>query len=206
MSRRASWMVMAGAVALLLVWVSFAPAERTLGSGIRSVYLHVAASWSGLAGVYLAGLLGMVLAWRPTAGLERWTRSVASIGIALFIVGFGLSLWSARVNWGGILLGEARVAASFWIVVAGLFVRALTATAMPRRWKGLSWTLLAAFAAWSLSTAELFFHPERPFRSSEAMGIVLGLYGALALTLVAGAMGVLLLATARPVEPEDQRE
>jgi hypothetical protein len=180
-------------VFLIAGWALLAPRERVLGSGIRIVYLHVATTWAGLAGLYLAGLLGAVLATRPRRMLELWLQSVSWTGLGLFAAGFLLSLLAAKISWGGILWGEPRVMASLRVVGLGIIVQAIIAAPVNRRLKGLLWTALATYTAWALRTAELFFHPEQPISESPSLEIKASFYGLFVMTLAAGLMVVWLV-------------
>ena len=76
----------------MLAWAALAPAEKTLGDGIRIVYLHVAATWAALVGIYAAGLLGILLAVRPGETLERGLGAVGLTALTFFGTGLGLSI------------------------------------------------------------------------------------------------------------------
>ena len=58
---------LAVAIALLL-WL--APAEKTMGTGMRSVYLHVGLIWTGIAGFGVGGLLGLLVLFRNDTRLD----------------------------------------------------------------------------------------------------------------------------------------
>ena len=68
------------ALAALLLWL--APAEQTLGSGITSVYVHVALTWTGMTGLIIAAVLGLapiihISSWRVDGAVAvavRWAK------------------------------------------------------------------------------------------------------------------------------------
>ena len=93
--------------ALLLI---LAPTERTLGAGIKIVYLHVALIWTGMVGLLIAGLLGLALALTQRPSLLGWLQAVSWVGFGFFAVGTVVSLIAEIVNWGAVFWSEPRTA------------------------------------------------------------------------------------------------
>ena len=187
-SRRTATIGLAVVVLIVAVWVILAPAERSLGNGIRIVFLHAAAAWVGMLGIYAAGLIGLTLVVRPRQNLESWLRSVGWVGLGLFGGGFLLSLVSAQISWGGVLWQEPRLQASIQVLLVGLLVQAGMHGPFGLRAKGAAWLLMALVAGWVVQSAELFFHPEQPIESSTSGGIRAAFYGISALTFAAGVL------------------
>jgi hypothetical protein len=180
-----------GAIAVtIVVLAALAPPERVLGTGIRAVYLHVAATWAGLVGLYLAGLLGFVLCLRPMRMLETWLRSVGWVSLGLFGFGFVLSLLAAQVTWGGVLWVEPRVAVSLQVVALWIIVQVALMLPWSIRGKGALWVGLAAFSGWALRTSQLVLHPEQPIRESTSLSIQTSFFALFVLMVVAGAIAV----------------
>lgn len=180
------------ALAGLIVWV--APEERTLGAGIRWVYVHVALTWTGMTGIIAAGVLGAL----AVLGRERWfgwAHAVGGVGLAFLIAGAVISIAAALVNWGGLALDEPRMNATVRIIVAGLGIVMLAQTGLAVRWKGLLFALLPVFMFASLTLTPLILHPRSPIWTSTSTGIqatfvslyVLGLAAATSLALSVGA-------------------
>ena len=204
MSRKRTLLALAAVATTMVAWALLAPPERQLGEGIRLVYLHVAATWAGLLGIYLAGLMGLHLAITPNRLPEGWTPALATGGLILFTVGLVLSLASARVSWGGILWEEPRLLASFGIVALGAVVWWMTRGMANIRWRGLAWAIFATVSAVSLQAAELFFHPDAPIATSTSGEIRLTFYGLFALAVIAAGLIVfMLLPTNEPEQPEE---
>jgi hypothetical protein len=80
-------LVMLGA---LLVWL--APAERSLGDGIRWVYVHVGLVWAGTVALGVAGVAGVALAAVGQAALAAWVQPTWRAGLAAFALGVGFSM------------------------------------------------------------------------------------------------------------------
>ena len=70
LDRKRIWWGLGAIGVVTAVLLLIAPEEATLGAGIRSVYVHVALIWVGLAGFVVAGLLGMI-AGSSLTGLPR---------------------------------------------------------------------------------------------------------------------------------------
>jgi hypothetical protein len=193
------------AIGIIALWVVFAPSERVLAGDIRVVYLHVATTWAGMTGIYLAGLLGLALLITQRSQIETWLRSVGWVGLGLFVTGFFLSLVAANTSWGGILWTEPRVIASLHVTAVGFVVQAISVASANRRLKGVLWTLAAGFCAWSLQTAELYFHPEQPISASPSLSIRVAFYGLFVLMLAAGSLAVRLIHVANATAAHNPR-
>ena len=60
--------------------IAFAPEERMLGSGIRSVYLHVGLIWTGLFGFGVTAVLGIGVLLTKKPLWQRWLAMVSWLG------------------------------------------------------------------------------------------------------------------------------
>ena len=76
--KTASWWPLAVIVVLQIIVLQISPEERTLGGGIKPVYLHVSLTWTGMIFLAVNGLLGLaaaVLSWpireEPVRGVAR---------------------------------------------------------------------------------------------------------------------------------------
>lgn len=63
-------------VVVLSLVVAFAPEERTLGDGIRWVYLHVGLVWAGGLGLGMAGVLGLLALATERSDAAAWATIV----------------------------------------------------------------------------------------------------------------------------------
>lgn len=171
--------------ALIVIWVLLAPREKTLGDGIRTVYLHVSASWAGLVGMYASGITGLVMLIRGGSKLERLLRSLGWTALGFFGLGLSLSLAAAVVNWGGILWTEPRINASIRILVAGITVQIVGYLWESPRLKGLLWVLVAGYASWALAIAQNVFHPGGAIQETTPVLMQATFFGVFVLMLVA---------------------
>jgi hypothetical protein len=103
---------------LMVLLAVFAPEEKTLGAGIKVVYVHVSFTWTGLLAFFLAALLGVVDAIWPRQKILSWVKLIFGAAIAAFFIGLLLSMLASYVNWGGVPLKEPRFISSMRILAA----------------------------------------------------------------------------------------
>lgn len=192
-SRKNSLVILGAIVTLALLILWRAPEEQTLGSGIKSVYVHVALSWTGLAGFSLAGLLGLATAVSGREEIESWARPIGWVALAAFAAGLVMSVLAARVNWGGMFWQEPRTNAALQILAVGLIVQLATAWPLPARLKGTLRLGLVLFAFWLTGSTPLVLHPRNPARASSSMAIRLTFFSLFVLFSLAAAWFVLQL-------------
>lgn len=156
------------AIALLL-WL--APDEKTLGTGMRSVYLHVGLIWTGIAGFTASGLLGLLVLWRDDARLDGWAQMVGWVACGFFAAGFLSSMLASSINWGGIFLAEPRNASALMVLSVALIVQIWGSWPVWTRSKGLFRVVLVAVFVWSDLTTPLVLHPNDPIRTSTSVAI-----------------------------------
>ncbi|MFN2188566.1 MAG: hypothetical protein ACK2T3_07365 [Candidatus Promineifilaceae bacterium] len=196
MTAKAFWaglglLFLIGAVILIL-----SPEERELGSGIRSVYVHVALTWTGMSGIAIAGLIGLASAVLNNEALQRLGSTI--IWVALIFLGLGLimSLIAGGINWGAVFWQEPRSKMVFQLLAVGLFVQGVNAFPIPFRLKGILQFMLPVVMAVLLMTTPLVLHPGNAATTSESSAIrftFIGLYGA----AMAGAAWIVLAISRR---------
>lgn len=180
--------VMAGAALTAL-----APPERTLGDGIRVVYLHVAFTWAGLTGFVAMAALGVVVAITGRPALQAWAFAVGCVAALCFGIGAALSALASWVNWGGVYLAEPRMRANVTLVAVSAIALTLTAWPLPARLKGLLHVAPAAVYAALMPATPLVMHPANPIGASSSTAIRLTFAALYALCLGAAAGAALLL-------------
>ncbi len=168
--------------AALILWIS--PEERSLGTGIKSVYAHVALTWTGMTGLLAAGLLGLIATVSQRSALHAWLHAVGRVGVLFFTLGFAASLLSAKINWGAVFWGEPRIQASLRVVIAAA-AAFLLAGSLRGRFQGLLYLALALFMIASIYQATLVMHPRNPIGLSSSIPIKLTFAGLYLLMLAA---------------------
>ena len=166
----------------LLIW--FAPDERTLGSGIKVVYLHVALIWAGMTGIVIVGIVGLVSLFKPRAQLLSWSQDLGWITLGFFLAGIGLSMVAAIVNWGGIFWQEPRMVAMLQVVAVALIIQIVNSWLSQLRFMGLLYVGLAGFLIWSVRNTALILHPRNPIGTSSSFAIQATFFGLFGLTFL----------------------
>ncbi len=197
-SGRALWLVLCGIVVLaaLLLWL--APAEQTLGSGITSVYVHVALTWTGMTGLIVAAVLGLVAALLGRPGLQEWGQVVAWVGLGMFAAGLIMSAVAAGINWGNVFWQEPRFNSALQILAVGLIVQIVNSLPLPYRLRGLLQALPATLLLWLTASTPLVLHPGNAARTSPSAAIRFTFMGLFALCCLAGAWIVVTIMRRRP--------
>lgn len=186
-----------GVIALLaglLLWR--APAEQTLGSGIKVVYLHVALIWVGMAGLGAAGIVGLATAvagaaaprsaWRAALSAVSWTA------LAFYAAGALVSLAAERINWGAIFWQEPRTAAILQVLAVAVIAQVAHGWPLDLRLKGLLHAAVAGFMFWATRRAGLVLHPDNPIGASSSAAIQFAFGGLFALFAIAAGWLALL--------------
>ncbi len=176
------------AAVVLLLWL--APAEKTLGTGMRSVYLHVGLIWTGIAGFTVGGVLGLLVLVRDDARLDGWAQVVGWVACGFFAAGFLSSMLASSINWGGVFLAEPRNTSALMVLCVALIVQIWGSWPVWVRLKGLLRVLLVVVFTWSNLTTPLVLHPQDPIRTSTSVAIQYSFLGIFALFSLAGALMV----------------
>ncbi|MCP4421050.1 MAG: hypothetical protein GY805_30940 [Chloroflexi bacterium] len=188
-TKRLMWVVggiLAAAAALLIL----APEEATLGRGIRSVYVHVALIWVGMAGFAIAGLLGLTLLIMGKAALFPWMRTIGWVGVGFFAAGLAMSAVASQANWGAVFWQEPRMRSSTTSLAIALIVMLSVGWFPWMRVRGGLVTAVPLIAYWLTARTELILHPDNPIRNSDSVGIQVAFIG---LFLLAGLAAGLLV-------------
>lgn len=186
-SRRIGW-GLAGIAVVTAVLLLMAPEEATLGTGIRSVYVHVALIWVGLAGFIVAGLLGIGLLITDYERLYPWLRTIGWIGVGSFAAGLAMSALASRVNWGAVFWQEPRMRSSS----TSLAIAVIALVAMEwfpwLRVRGVLMTAVPLIFFWLTARTELVLHPDNPILTSDSVGIQATFAGLFVLVGLAAAL------------------
>jgi hypothetical protein len=106
---------------LMALLVIFGPEEKTLGTGIKVVYVHVSFTWTGLLAFFLVAILSVIGAIWPHESILSWVKTLFGAATAAFFIGFLLSMLASYINWGGVPLQEPRfISAMRILAVAAL--------------------------------------------------------------------------------------
>jgi len=159
---------------IVVLWIS--PEEQTLGAGIKPVYLHVSFTWVGMLLLYLAGLVGVIVAISGNERFASWLKVCYTIGVAFFGVGFIISIFASLINWGGIPFREPKVLSALNILVTSGTVWVISRWVTQNRIVGLLSMIPPAFMIFRVKGSPLVLHPNNPINTSPD-GIKFTFYG-----------------------------
>ncbi|WP_420641912.1 hypothetical protein [Candidatus Leptofilum sp.] len=177
-------------VALL---IALGPEERTLGSGIRSVYLHVGLIWAGLVGFGVTAALGLGLLITQKAAWLRWLSPVSWVALGFYAAGVFMSMVASADNWGSVFLQEPRMAASLNGLAVAIILLVLGSWQPWLRVRGGLAAAIIFVLLWFNMRAELVLHPPNPIANSDATPIQFTFLLATALFVALAAWFVWLL-------------
>ncbi len=183
------------AIILLVIagYTLLGPAEATLGTNVRVVYLHGAWVWAALAGFIAAGAVGLVgLIARPLrllsgqgATLHGWSRALGRTGLFFWITYLPISLWAMQTNWNGLFLAEPRWRVAAVFAIGGLLLQiGLTLLENPAWASGFNLAFVVALFL-VLQATDNVMHPPAPVLESDARRIQFFFMGLNILTFLA---------------------
>ncbi len=162
------------------------PAEKTLGSNVRVVYLHGTWVWASLALFVAAAIAGLIGLASRRVEIQGWSRALGRTGLIFWITYLPLSIWAMQTNWNGLFLAEPRWRLALIFAISGLVLQiGVTLVDDP----GVASLANIAFAAAlfiALRTTENVMHPASPILTSDSWRIKLFFGGLLLLTLLLG--------------------
>lgn len=171
-------------VILLALLTMVGPAERSLGSNVRVVYLHGVWVWTALVAFTLAALVGLVGLLLRRKELHLWSRALGRTGLVFWITYLPLSMWAMQTNWNGLFLQEPRWKLAIVFAVGGLVLQVgLTLIENPTWASGFNliyWLVLLM----ALQVTEEVMHPASPVFNSDSTRIQVFFLGLLGISLL----------------------
>ena len=166
-------------------FTALGPAEATLGTNVRVVYLHGAWVWASLAAFIAAGTVGLLAFLLRRKPLHSWSRAIGRTGLLFWISYLPISLWAMQANWNGLFLAEPRWRMALIFAIGGLLLQiGLTLLENPLWASGFNIAYIIALLLVLRTTANVM-HPPAPMLESDAWRIQLYFFGLTALTLFA---------------------
>ena len=158
-------------LAILLV-----PPERSLGSILRWVFIH--ASLTQVALLLFVAAAVMALAYLLGVGrLRVWMEITGRVAVALWGLGFLLSMIPARLSWGvWIDLGEPRTQMMLRILAVSIVALLLAAWVASPRFTALTQIVLSLAVLYLNRSTGIIRHPNNPIGESPSSMIPLA-YG-----------------------------
>jgi len=163
----------------------FGPAERSLGTNVRLVYIHGAWVWTALiafGAAAMAGLMGWLLS---SQSLHTWSRALGQAGLFFWITYLPLSLWTMQANWNGLYLTEPRFRFAIDFAVIGILLQLAILILKKPRYTSLINMGYFATLWFSLARTEQVMHPPSPILSSNSLEIQFFFFALLGLCVFA---------------------
>jgi hypothetical protein len=158
---------LAGIAALTAV----GPAEMTLGTNARVVYLHGVWVWASLAAFALAGAAGAAGLLFRRVDWQRWSRALGRTGLFFWITDLPVSVWAMQTHWKGLFLAEPRWRLAIVFAVAGLLLQTGLTLLEDPAWAAAGNLVYLVVLLVALQTTENVMHPASPIWSSDARRI-----------------------------------
>jgi hypothetical protein len=155
----------------LVVW--FAPPEKTMGYGIRPVYVHVALIWTGLFGLLAVTGLGLWLGVSGQTAIWAWLESAGWVTLGFLIASFVVSIFAQIINWNGIFLDEPRMQAMIRVMVVFSLVHIAQRWLPNVRWRGWVMAVASPVLLFTLRVSPLVLHPDDPISVAVSLPIQL---------------------------------
>jgi hypothetical protein len=172
-------------LALMVLLSAIGPAERSLGAGVRVVYLHGAWVWAALAAILVSGGIGLLGLVTRRPAFHLWSRALGRAGLFFWITYLPISLWAMQANWNGLFLAEPRWRLGLVFASAGLLLQSGLSLLENPAWASFFNLVYAAFLVLALQNTEQVMHPASPIFGSESSLIQLFFFGLLVLALLA---------------------
>jgi len=186
MSRKAPLLWLGISLAAVAFITLLGPAERSLGSNVRIVYLHGAWVWTGLFGFVAAAVVGLAGLVLRRENLHRWSRALGRTGLIFWITYLPISMWAMQANWNGLFLAEPRWRVAFIFAIGGLILQIGVTLIEDPIWASAANIVFALALFFALRATEDVMHPASPIFGSDSWRIQLFFGGLLLLTLLAG--------------------
>jgi hypothetical protein len=171
---------------LLIVFLTtLSPAEHSLGTHIRIVYLHGAWVWASLVAFFLAGVYGGLGLITRSIKFHSWSNAFGRTGMIFWITYLPMSLLAMQSNWNGLFLAEPRWKLALGFAISGLLLQAgLSMVNKPWLTSLANIGFIALLTVLLQGTANVM-HPQSPILTSQAWRIQLFFFGLLLLSFLA---------------------
>ena len=165
------WLTIALVAILLMSTVG--PAEKSLGTNVRVVYLHGAWVWAALGGFVAAALLGLAGLALQREPIHRWSRALGRAALVFWITYLPISLWAMQTNWNGLFLSEPRWRLAVIFSIGGLILQIGVSLMEDPAWASAGNVVFLVALFFALRSTENVMHPTSPIFSSDAWRIQL---------------------------------
>ena len=184
-NRIVGWCTFISTCLAIAILTNFGPAEHSLGTHIRIVYLHGAWVWVSLVAFILAGGFGVLGLITQRRNFHNWSKAFGRTGMIFWVTYLPLSLWAMQSNWNGLFLAEPRWKLALVFAVAGILLQVgLSLADKPNLTSAINLGYLIALLV-AIQQTENVMHPTSPILNSEAWRIQVFFFGLVLLILFA---------------------
>ena len=169
----------------IVVVTALGPAEKSLGTNVRVVYLHGAWVWAAMITILAAAVVGLVGLIARQKGMQYWSRALGRTGLVFWITYLPLSMWAMQTNWNGLFLAEPRWRVAMVFAVGGLVLQIGITLLENPAWASALNLAYALILMYVLQTTDQVMHPGSPIFGSGAWRIQVYFIVLLVLTLLA---------------------
>lgn len=161
------------------------PAEKSLGTNVRVVYLHGAWVWAALICIFAAAAAGIVGLISRRDAAHYWSLALGRTGLIFWITYLPLSLWAMQTNWNGLFLSEPRWRVAIIFAIGGLVMQIGITLLDKPAWASALNVVYVAILVYVLQTTDQVMHPGSPIFGSGAWRIKAYFLLLIVLTLLA---------------------
>jgi hypothetical protein len=169
----------------IIVVTAIGPAEKSLGTNVRVVYLHGAWVWAALICIIAAALAGIVGLISRRQVANYWSLALGRTGLIFWITYLPLPLWAMQTNWNGLFLSEPRWRVAMIFAIGGLVMQIGITMLENPIWASALNVVFVVILAYVLQTTDQVMHPGSPIFGSGAWRIQAYFLLLLVLTLLA---------------------
>jgi hypothetical protein len=169
----------------IIVVTALGPAEKSLGTNVRVVYLHGAWVWAAMITILAAAVVGLAGLIARHQGLQYWSRALGRTGLVFWVTYLPLSLWAMQTNWNGLFLAEPRWRVAMVFAVGGLVLQIGITLLENPAWASALNLAYALILMYVLQITDQVMHPGSPIFNSGAWRIQIYFIVLLGLTLLA---------------------
>ena len=169
-------------IAIILIAL---PNEKTLGSIIKIIYVHVALVQASLLAFASAGILGLVNLFKNNDRLFKWGAALQKTALLFWLLYYGTSMIATYLSWGvWIEWNEPRVQIAIRVIAAAVIFLVLSIWINKRKFTDIINIIMAIIVIYSTKSAMNIRHPVSPIGDSESVFYRAALLAIFFLTLV----------------------
>ncbi len=161
-------------IIIFVLWL--APLERSLGSTIKYVYLHVALTWSATVGMSLMAVLGVGYVFWRHEPLDHWRQAIGRVTLSVWFLAIVISTVAAKIAWGSVSWSEPLIIVALLILVSLLVIQLLEGIIHSPVIRGLVSIFPIGFLIVLTHQVPRIIHPDDPIKSSDYWPIKLTFY------------------------------